>query len=152
MYKKISDWLSADSALTPLRERLNRLAILQEILHKQLEPPLNQHVIVANCDGKQLLIHTDSPTWAAKLRFRIPDILKIVKKNTKISNIDTIRIKVALPETAATGRKPRLPIPISAENAQHLLNLARATEDRALAAAIARLAAHGLKPGGGGRE
>ena len=161
MYRAISDVLSADAALTAVREHARRLAALQHTLRQRLDTPLNQHVIVADFDAEKLVLHTDSPVWAAKLRFKIPDILQIIQKHGKISTLRAVRVKVVVTGAGGDGggkmdtekslenpRKHAI-MPLSAENARHLRQLARATEDPALAAAMTRLAGHARPRRGG---
>lgn len=141
MYKKVSDLLSVHSDLAQIREHASDIARLQNKLSQKLEPPLNQHVIVANFDAKTLIIHTDSPIWAAKLRFKIPELLDIVKNLCEIPTISTIRIKVVIPKDAQEGSKLNIQ-PLSLENADYLQQLATTTDDAALADVMARLAKH----------
>ncbi|MGI9228367.1 MAG: DciA family protein [Gammaproteobacteria bacterium] len=142
MYKTISDLLSANNALAIIQEHTHRLGVMQEQLRRQLGPPLNQHLIVANFAADTLIIHTDSPAWAAKLRFRIPDILDIAKKSGEMATIGGVSIKVVIPGPAEAGRRRSLP-PLSTENVQHLQKLADSVENQALADVMARLARHG---------
>ena len=77
--------------MSQLCDHIEQLGKLQTKLHDYLEPPLNEHVIIADYRQKTLVFHADSAAWATKLRYRTPEILGLFKDD--LPGIRTIRIK-----------------------------------------------------------
>ena len=50
---------------------------------KFVPTPLNQHVQLANLNGKILHVNADSPAWAAKFRFMSSHLIPTLNKNIK---------------------------------------------------------------------
>jgi len=91
----ISSLFSArDSQLGNLCQHINYLQNLENKLLAYLNPPLNEHCILANYTNNTLILHTDSPTWAAKLRYCIPEMLSYMQHECYPNSLITIRIKV----------------------------------------------------------
>ena len=87
----ISELLESSDKLSQLCNHIEQLGKLQIKLLGYLEPPLNEHVIIADYRRKTLVFHADSAAWATKLRYRTPDILELFKDD--LPGIRTIRIK-----------------------------------------------------------
>ncbi len=77
--------------MSRLCNHIEQLGKLQIKLHDYLEPPLNEHVIIADYRQKTLVFHADSAAWATKLRYRTPEILKLFRND--LPGIRTIRIR-----------------------------------------------------------
>ena len=116
------------------------LARIQAQLRAGLPDALAHHVIVANTDDSTLFIHTDSPAWAARLRYQIPVILDLVKEKCALASIHNVRIKVKIPaeESVSPAREPVL----SEKARRTLLQTAESTDDPDLQASLRRLARH----------
>ena len=134
----IQEYLStSDGALAQLQNRAAQLQYYHERIKSILPPPLEDHFTLANVDKNYLTLHTDSPAWAARLRFKTPDILKCIQDSCDTNPPKSIRIKVILPTSTVkkTGSKPKL----SAANAQLIHKTADSIKDPKLRNALYRL-------------
>ena len=100
---------------------------LQDNLKANLSAPLNEHVTVANYDNKTLIIQTDTPAWAAKLRFKIPDLLSVLRENCGLTDLKTIRIKISVPENKRTVSEKHLVL--SNQSSDIIRNMANTITD-----------------------
>lgn len=123
--------------LPPLLTRVAKLSNLQQKIRNELEPPMSEHLFVANFDNKIMTLYTDNPSWAAKLRYNISNILKIVRISCGLSEIQSIRIKVVPPATRLTHIKRKLKL--SDQSKRLIVNTAEAVEDPLLQSALLRL-------------
>ncbi len=48
---------------------------------------------VANISGPNLIVHASSAAWATRLRFRIPELLPVLRRLTDFSKVEHIRIR-----------------------------------------------------------
>lgn len=113
------------------------LRMFQDELKTKLPSPLCDHFILANISEDTLTLHTDSPAWAARLRFITPDILKYVRQLRRPRPPHTIRIKVVPPASQSTSLKRT--INLSRKNAQLIRDTANSISDPVLRAALTRL-------------
>ena len=128
------------STLASLFAHAQRLARIQSELHARLPAALASHVTVANADDATIVIHTDSPAWAARLRYQIPAILDIAREYCALASVQNIRIKVKIP---AVVSDPPAREPVLSDRARRaLLQSAEATDDPELQASLRRLARH----------
>ena len=135
-FNKLTDYLASSDTLSNLCNHIEKLSKLQIKLCSQLDSPLNQHVTVADYQQKTLVLHTDSPAWAAKLRFKTPDILVVLKND--LTDIQTIRIKV-IPTNPATT-KPPPSTKISPDTANLIRQVADNIPDTALRSVLFNIA------------
>jgi len=112
--------------------------MFQDKLKTKLPSPLCEHFILANISEDTLTLHTDSPAWAARLRFITPDILKYAQQLRRLHSPQTIRIKVVPPASQSTSVKRM--INLSHKNAQLIQDTADSINDPVLRAALTRLA------------
>ena len=135
--KTISHLLNAVSSLRRIRHHIEKLEKLQTELRKGLNSPINQHLTVANCQRGTLVLHTDSAAWAAKLRFKTPEILAVVKNAPELAEIHAVRIKIKPVEPPAPVQRtiPRL----SPANAKLLRQTAANVSSGALRSALQSL-------------
>lgn len=75
-----------------LLDQLSKIKTLNNSLHQFLNPPLLQHCKVVNIRKGTLVISVDSPIWANKLRFQLPDLISHFRNNGffSLANIDVI--------------------------------------------------------------
>ncbi len=75
-----------------LMDQLTKIRTINNNLHQTINPLLSQHCRVVNIRKNTLVIAADSPAWANKLRFQIPDLISYFRQNGFISlaNIDLI--------------------------------------------------------------
>ena len=117
-------------------DHIEQLGKLQTKLHGYLEPPLNEHVIIADYKQKTLVFHADSAAWATKLRYRTPEILGLFKDD--LPGIRTIRIKNPPVETRV--QTTRRAAGASAETVDGIRQVADRITDPPLRAVLLRIA------------
>ena len=137
VYSYLSDSCSSLGRLVQHSGRLNEL---QRKLVDHLGPPLDQHCRIANYADTTLTLHTDSPAWAAKLRFVTPDILNYMRSHCSLHDIRTVRIRVSLPDTGPAPVPRRLKL--SQEAADHLRAVALSMTDEGLHQSLLKLSEH----------
>jgi hypothetical protein len=135
-----SYWTDNRSIFAALYQHSSDLHLFQEKLKAKLPSPLSDHFVLANIDKKTLTIHTDSPAWAARLRFMTPDILNHAREICSPYAPQTIRIKVTLP--IPTIKKSPTKMNLSAKSAQLILETANSITDPELRNALIRLSRH----------
>ena len=99
----ISDLLDSSDILSQLRNHIQKLNSLQAKLDDYLDPPLNEHVIIADYRQKTLVFHAHSAAWATKLRYRTPELLRLFRDD--LPGLRSIRVKN--PPVETTVRKTR---------------------------------------------
>ena len=122
--------------MSRLCDHIEQLGKLQTKLDDYLEPPLNEHVIIADYRQKTLVFHADSAAWATKLRYRTPEILKLFRND--LPGIRTIRIKNPPVETReqATRHAAR----VSSDTVDTIREVAGRIDDPPLRSALLRIA------------
>ena len=123
--------------LPSLFKRASKLSTMQRKIRNELGPPLSEHLIVADYNNQSLILHTDSPAWAAKLRYNISNILDIARTNCDLSELRSVRIKVVLSKNVITGAKRK--IELSNQSKQLILNAAESISDPRLRSVLLRL-------------
>lgn len=123
-----------------IRELYNhalRLIQLQQKLRQAIPAPLNDQITVASLADGVITIHTTSAAWAARLRFKIPDMLKSLEQEADGNSVKTIRIKVKPPVDPPPESRQK-PV-ISPDTARLLQNVAESISDADLREALLRL-------------
>lgn len=132
----ISELLESSDILSRLCNHIEQLGKLQIKLHDYLEPPLNEHVIIADYRQKTLVFHADSAAWATKLRYRTPEILKLFRND--LPGIRTIRIKN--PPVEARKQTTRHAARASSDTVDTIRQVAGRIDDPPLRSALLRIA------------
>ena len=79
--------------LASLAERAAKMDQLTQLVRTTLPNPLGEHVIAANLRDETIVVVTDSPVWASRIRFYSQDIL--VQTNANQSDqIRNLAVKV----------------------------------------------------------
>lgn len=138
LYSLLSDH---NSAISSLFEHAKNIQHFESRLHEYLASPMNKHFKLANYSNSTLILHADSPTWAAKLRYSIPVILKYMQKDCQFNSLKTIRIKV-VPAINQLGRATTRRLNISATSANFLNDVALSLADNELRASLLKIASH----------
>jgi len=137
------DILNRSEALRSLLEKANRLAKLEQILFKQLDPSLASHCRLTNIRDNVLIITADTPGFGHKLRYLAPQILSFVRQNPQWSGIKSIETRV-IPESDSphsSVTQSILPLPsLSAESAEQIHTTALTLSAPALSEALLKLA------------
>lgn len=95
--------LLGDTTLARLTRHAGRLRRATELLHACLGAPADAHCVVANVRDDVMVIHTDSPAWAAKLRFQVGTLLRQFKQQEDFAALRTIHVK-AFPANVAAAQ------------------------------------------------
>jgi len=136
--RAIKDLLSRRSdGPAQLYTRALELARIQQLLQSELPSPLREHLYVAGYDDKSMLLFTDGPAWAARLRFQIPAILALARSRCGLPSVENVRIRVTISPllSSALPRRPRL----SASAAETLRRSAESVSDPGLRDRLLRL-------------
>lgn len=140
----LSKLLESDSgSLNALIKKAKLLVGLQDYMRIALGPPLGQHLAVANLSAGNLTLYSDSPAWAARLRFKIPDMYRIAE-NYGFGNLKSVRIKVILVDGARST--PKSSLFLSGQAAALVLRTASSIEDGRLRESLKRLGTHSGPP------
>jgi len=131
---------SRTKTASALYDHALRLIELQKRIRTALPAPLNDHVTVANSRKGTLIIYTDSAAWAARLRFRVPEMLKSINETSQDVPLQAIRIKVRPPDTRRLPAADKLSI--SDDTARLLQHMAESISAPDLRASLLRLSRH----------
>ncbi|MBI2994003.1 MAG: DUF721 domain-containing protein [Gammaproteobacteria bacterium] len=127
--------------LSDLFERAAELARMRQTLERELPPPLREHIMVASYDQKTIVLQTDGPAWAARLRFETPRLLELARAKCNLPMLQTVRVLVAAP---VQNRQPRSrSVYLSPRAAEILRNSAQSTNDDAVRGSLLRLSRRG---------
>jgi len=101
--KKILAYQSKE--LQPVLRRAAKLARLQPRVNYYLDPELAPHCKVANLRRNRLILAVDSAAYATRLRFYLPQLLKQLQQQERLTDINGIDIKI-VPQFYPTHSKP----------------------------------------------
>ena len=93
-----------DERLKKRAQELNRLTLM---LRNELPPEVDGHFSVANIRDRTLVIMSDSPVWATRLRQLGPQIVNILQNNGK-KNLLHIQV-FSRPPSSPVARQPEPP-------------------------------------------
>ncbi len=131
-----------NSRIAGLITQARKLEFLNNKLLDLLPLPLPQHCHLAKIDKQTLVIVADSPTWSARLRYSIPDLLaKLKHQSHYFIPIKNIEIKVNPKWHTQTQTQNLKPRPISKKTAQCLKDTASSIENNAIKNALLKMAA-----------
>jgi len=124
-----------------LLEYAHQLQTLNAHLAACLEREASAHARVAHLGNGRLLLHTDSAAWSTRLRYLVPQLLRCLRQNSALADLQHIEVRVA--PSAQPAVPVTRPVVLSADNAAILDSTANSISDPALRAALKRLARHG---------
>ena len=132
--------------LSQVTQRAETLSAWDDTFRAQLAQPLASHVRLANVRSETAVIQCDASVWAAKARFEIPNLLRILNRLQKDHHIRRIEIVVrpnTVPSKHETGSGKSF---MSLSSSKLLASVAENTTDPNLRNVLNRLARHGRKP------
>jgi hypothetical protein len=135
-----SRFLRKSEALSTLLAEIARAQDLLSSVGAALPPPVKPHCLHAALHEGTLTLVTDSPVWAARMRFFAPDLVQAL--GTRHGPIRECRVRVqprSAEPPARCGDGPRL----SPATVDHLLEAAQDASGPAIADALRRLARAG---------
>lgn len=137
--KTVQDWLNCDKPLQRLVKKAKCLSELNAILANYLDAGLCQHCTLANYAEGELTLLVDSPAWATRLRFILPNLLSLLKKHKPFNQLTSIRHIVQQPPIPNKRLVNRTPV-LTELCAEFIKQTAQHIEDPGLADALMRLA------------
>jgi len=130
-----------NSEVAGLITQARKNEFLNNILLDLLPTPLPLHCHFGKINNDTLVIIVDSPTWSARLRYSIPDLLAKLKRHSQFFiPIKKIEIKVVPKWQSKIPEKVQKPRPISTSTANCLKETANSIENNAIKKALLKLA------------
>lgn len=124
-----------------LLEYAHQLQTLNAHLAACLDRETSAHVRVAHLGDGRLLLHADSAAWSTRLRYLVPQLLRCLRQNTLLADLQHVDVRVA--PSAQPAAPVTRPAVLSADNAAILDSTADGIPDPAMRAALKRLARRG---------
>lgn len=84
----------SDSPLAKLLSKTKTSQNLEPVFHMMLDENLAKHCKIASYDGSKLAVMVTNTSWATRLRYAIPDIIKNLKIQPEFKTITSIRYNV----------------------------------------------------------
>lgn len=132
---------SKNSELGTLCQHAAFLSDIEKNLLSFLGFPLNTHCKLANYANDTVILHSDSPAWAAKLRYNTPLILDLLRTRCRLNTLKTIRIKVNPPVSPASTL-PVKRLTLSPASAEFISQVANSMTDDNLRLSLLKIAKH----------
>lgn len=130
-----------NSNIVGLITQAQQIAFLNNILLNLLPSPLPLHCNLGKIDKQTLVIIVDSPTWSARLRYCIPDLLAKLKHHSHyFIPVKKIEIKVKPRWQTKPVQNTLKPVPISQKTADCLIETANTIENKAIKTALLKIA------------
>jgi hypothetical protein len=132
-----------DGSLTPLGRLMatgRRLGAANAALDEFLDEPLKGRVSVARAGPETLTLVADSPAWSARVRYLTPQILDHMRRRLENPRLNRVQI-VTRPTESPANPPPARRAQLSRHAASLLESVAQASDNKALASALMRLAA-----------
>jgi len=133
--RPLSNVVNNGDQLGHLARMLRKQQALLDQIRQSLPLPLRPHCIHARIDGNRLVLHTDSPVWATRLRFYAPQIFAVVKHQAP--KLGKLEVRIFMPQNIRPGRRPLGSLPD--KTAALVSQLAESIDDQAIRAALKRL-------------
>lgn len=130
----------ARGRLAWLLRRADYLTQLNQIFRALLPIHLHNHATLIALNADEWVIQTDSPAWATRLRYQLPNLQRQLGENLG-KKVPPLRIRITPTVLAPLSPPPRR-IPVPAIALKRLEETARTVSDRELGAALRRLARH----------
>ena len=130
------------SSTGTLAETLAHAASMQRLhplVLQALPKDLAAHCQPGNLRDKTLIIHADSPAWAAKMRFHAPQLIRHLQRQKGLSGLQRCEVRVMPASRPPTSNKP-VASEISAQSREQLRSVAKGFQDPRLKEAFERLA------------
>lgn len=104
--KTITDILKkSDSILTKLIAKVKSSEDLEVIFRTALDSNLAKHCHFANYKNSELAITVTNASWATRLRYSIPDIIKQLQVQPEFKDITSIHYTIDIPQNFSKRTK-----------------------------------------------
>ena len=132
--------LTGHSTPALLGKRLSDYDALCRQVRESLPPPVDQQLKAAVLQAGTLSLFAESPVWASRLRYAIPQLQRQLAKRGLA--VERIRTRI-LPGNGAKPLKPkRKHLSLSRESGEVLRQTAAAIDDEQLKEALLKLSRH----------
>lgn len=129
--------------LANLVDKINQLRVFNQALIGILEDKLMRHCQVVNVEQGTLTLITDSASWATKLRFQTPEILKKMQTSSTFLKIKKLKVLIRPKERLITKKQPKKKtLHLSRESAQIISDAANHLKNIRLKKALNKIAEH----------
>ena len=102
--KSVRHLLKDKPALKLLELEISAQKALLEQVHKLLPADISRHCVAAQKRGQQLILHTDSPVWATRLRYQAPQLITLLKSGHP--SLRGVKIRLNLTRSPPRRRLP----------------------------------------------
>ncbi len=116
------------------------ISSMTDRVRTMISGPESQHVQSVTPSKSGVIVWTDSPTWASRLRFHVPALTHRLKQCDGFAGVEHVAIRV-LPAEAPQPEAKRQ-VAMSMQSAETLWVCANHVSDPELSDALRRLAAH----------
>lgn len=87
--------------------RLDEYRALATQVQQQLPPELREVVVIGGHSGDGLTLVVPSPAWAARLRYRTPQLLQALRRIPALQGLQEITVRVARQLQSTVPEKPQ---------------------------------------------
>lgn len=136
---------AADGPLAGLLHRAREGQRYAAEIRRRLPAPAGDHVVGTTLEGRTLTVLADSPAWAARLRYLLPDLLRHWPAAGGLPAPAALQVRIAAVPSPRAAPPPRRP-EVGPRAAELLLEFAESTPDPALKSIFRRLARRGRSP------
>ncbi|MFT4581692.1 MAG: hypothetical protein ACI915_003110 [Gammaproteobacteria bacterium] len=142
--KKLGGIVARNSILRQLVQQAAQYAEIELRFLRLIDEPLRGHIHAALWRDGKLTLVVESAAWAAKLRYKVPELHSLCKSDPDCPEVDSIRVKIDAREGSGPEQKPRRMPALSASDAASLESCAGQVSDPALKGILRRLKRHHL--------
>lgn len=144
MLRTVSQFLNNNQILGKIIPTLQRLQHIDSIFKTVVNLQLCEHCSVLKLEANAILIGVESPVWATKLHYSIPEILKNLRTQPEFKSITKINYVIVKDATQPflQGAFHKKPLIISKQNAEMLRITANQVTNERLKKGLLRIASH----------
>jgi hypothetical protein len=130
--------------LEKLLQGVRQIQAIDALVQKYLPDDLKKYVRAVNVNQGKLIVEVENPSWAAKLRFFLPELLSNLRKVPELAGLKSIETKMSAKEHKSLKSKKSEPshFHLSYEAAQTLKNCIDNTSDNQLKKALKKFLQH----------
>lgn len=130
-----------NTKLAEIYKRAMAIGQLNGIIIHYLPENLRDHFTVGSFSGGNLVLITTNPIWASQLRYHLPDLRDILRKDAGLYQLASIKINVAADAILPTAEKssPRY-LPLSASARETIMSSSEQCDYGPLKTALKHLA------------
>jgi len=96
-----------NDVLPELINKAKQLSKLDQLFRSFLDASLARHCHLANLSETEMLVVADNSSWATRLRYAIPDILKNIKTQPEFKDLKKIRYCLSAEQSLSSPKKEK---------------------------------------------